>query len=302
MVASHSHQAAMIDLYSMLSIEDSSQLRGPLCSFAAAPLCRWNLSHYQLIGGRKKDCVGLIPRYLFRTYSESSQGINASPRFLSQATAKDLHHSSLYDIPKNEAKIMIEHHLLWSRETTEFISWTSSLLWALQYAVRKRAKWKDQNIRICVLDIQRASVQVSIYPVPTLLCVYGIPSRGRDYYHAEYLAHSMVEVSGRSLKAISFKALIAGGLFELLPELDDKSGRILLAKRLTQLRSAYFTHPCKVSSMELHVAKRLAAGFGSDWILPMALAFLSLRLREKKDENFLRMIAPLTYSGEYRFH
>lgn len=240
----------------------------------------------------------MIPRYLFRTYSESSQGINASPRFLSQATAKDLHHSSLYDIPKDEAKLMIEHHLLWSRENTEFISWTSSLLWALQYAVRKRAKWKDQSISICVLDIQRSPAQLSIYPVPTLLCVYGIRSRGRDYYHAEYLAHSMVEVSGRSLSVISFKALIAGGLFELLPELDDRRGRVLLAKRVNQLRSAYFTQPCKVSSMELHVVKRLAAGFGSDWILPMSLAFFSLRLRERKDESFLRVIAPLAYSGE----
>lgn len=262
----------------------------------------WNLSHDQLIVGRKKDCADLIPRFLFRTYSESSQGINASPRFLSQATAKDLHHSSLYDIPKDEAKFMIEHHLLWSRETTEFISWTSSLLWALQYAVRKRAKWRDHNVSVCVLDIQRAPVQLSIYPVPTLLCVYGIPSRGLDYYHAEYLAHSLVEVSGRSLSVISFKALIAGGLFELLPELDDEIGRVLLAKRVTQLRSAYFAHPRKVSSRELHVVKRLAGGFGSDWILPMSLAFLSLRLREMKDEVFLRLIAPLAYSGEYPFY
>lgn len=197
---------------------------------------------------------------------------------------------------------MIEHHLRWSRETTEFISWTSSLLWALQYAVRKRAKRKDQDISICVLDIQQAPVQLSIYPVPTLLCVYGIPSQGRDYYHAEYLAHSMIEVSGRSLSVISFKGLIAGGLFEFLPELDDKIGRHLLAKRVTQLRSEYFTHPRKVSPGELHVAKRLAAGFGSSWILPMSLAFLSLRLREKEDESFLRLIAPLAYSGEYRFY
>lgn len=196
---------------------------------------------------------------------------------------------------------MIENHILWNREPTEFISWTSSLLWALQYAVRKRAKWKDQNISICVLDIQQAPMQLSIYPVPSLLCVYGIPSRGREFYHAEYLAHSIVEVSGRSLSAISFKALISGGLFELLPELDDKSGRDLLAKRVTQLRSAYFTHPCKVSPRELLVVKRLAAGFGSDWILPMSLAFLSLRLRERKDESFLRVIVPLAYSGEYRF-
>lgn len=196
---------------------------------------------------------------------------------------------------------MIENHLLWGREPTEFISWTSSLLWALQYAVRKRAKWKEQNIRICVLDIQQAPMQLSIYPVPKLLCVYGIPSRGRDFYHAEYLAHSVVEVSGRSLSAISFKALISGGLFELLPELDDKSGRVLLAKRVTQLRSAYFTHPCKVSPKELLVVKRLAAGFGSDWILPMSLAFFSLRLRERNDDGFLRVIAPLAYSGEYRF-
>lgn len=197
---------------------------------------------------------------------------------------------------------MIEHHLLWSRKPTEFISWTSSLLWALQYAVRKQANWKDQNIGICVLDIQQASVQLSIYPVPILLSVYDIPSRGRDHYHAEYLAHSMVKVSGRSLSVIAFKDLIGDGLFELLPELDDKIGRVLLAKRVTQLRSAYFTHPCKVSSRELQVVKRLAAGFGSDWILPMSLAFLSLRLRERKDEGFLRVITPLAYSGEYGFY
>lgn len=285
----------------MLSIEDSSQLRGQLLQFRSSSSLPWIFSRDQLIKGRKKDCAGLIPRYLFRTYSESSQGINAHPRFLSQATVKGVHHSSLYDIPMDEAKFMIETHILWSREPTEFISWTSSLLWALQYAVRKRAKCKDQNVSICVLDIQRAPMQLSIYPVPNLLCVYGIPSRGRDFYHAEYLAHSIVEVSGRSLGVISFNALISGGLFELLPELDDKSGRVFLAKRVNQLRSIYFTQPCKVSPRELLVVKRLAAGFGSDWILPMSLAFLSLRLRERNDEYFLRVIAPLAYSGEYGF-
>lgn len=196
---------------------------------------------------------------------------------------------------------MIENHLLWGREPTEFISWTSSLLWALQYAVRKRAKWNEKNISICVLDIQQAPMQLSIYPVPKLLCVYGIPSRTREYYQAEYLAHSVVEVSGRCLSAIPFKALISGGLFELLPELDDKVGRVLLAKRVTQLRSAYFTHPCKISPKELLVVKRLAAGFGSNWILPISLAFLSVRLRERNDDGILRVIAPLAHSGEYRF-
>ena len=39
-VGTHNHSAAIIDLHSMLSIEDSSQLRGPPCSFAAVPLWR----------------------------------------------------------------------------------------------------------------------------------------------------------------------------------------------------------------------------------------------------------------------
>lgn len=298
---------AIIDLHSMLSIEDSSQLRGPLCRFAPSPWIFSRDETNQGMGKKKKkktDCAGLIPRYLFRTYSDSSQGINACPRFLSQATVKGVQHSSLYDIPKEEARFMIENHLLWGRESTEFISWTSSLLWALQYAVRKRAKWKDQNITICVLDIVQAPVQQQqrIYPVPNLLCVYDIPSRGRDYYyHAEYLAHSIVEVSDKSLSVISFKALISAGLFELLPELDDKCGRVLLAKRVPQLRSLYFTYPCKISPKELLLVKRLAAGFGTDWILPISLAFLSLRQREKKDEVLLRVIAPLDYSGEFEY-
>ncbi len=223
--------------------------------------------------------------------------MNSPPIFLSDATATNHHHQSLYEIPKNEAKCMIEHHLLWDRSPTEFISWTSSLLWALQYAVRKRTKWDEQEITICVLDTKRTQLRSSIFPVSVLLCVYDIPSGRPDYYRAEYLAHSIVEVSRESLSIISFEALIAGGLFELLPELNDEEGREFLAKRVNQLRCAYFAQSCIVWPRELQIAKELASGFGTDWILPMSLAFLSLRRRDKNDPVLLHGIAPLFTSS-----
>ncbi|KAL9103067.1 MAG: hypothetical protein Q9163_001865 [Psora crenata] len=232
-----------------------------------------------------------IPRYLFRTYSsDGSQGHNSPTLFKSEATSKTVNHISLYDIPEGEAKELLEKHFLWHYSPEdEFISWTSSLLWALQHAIRKQDYYGQRDTCICVLDTSNLS-KACIYPATTLLRVYKISSEGKlqhEYYNAEYLAHSTVRCANNQAVAVPLQALINHGLYGLLPELNDAQSKGYLYSRIKELRSIFFTQDSTISAQDIAIAKRLAYSFGGPWTLPALLVFLTLRKRPMRNATLL---------------
>lgn len=235
----------------------------------------------------------LIPPYLFRTWSTSSRGVNAATRIVPEATLAGQGHESINSIPLIKAKEMLSNHFQWATGIkTEFSSWTSSLLFALQHAMRKADYKRELDVCICVLDTRKLS-DVSIYPATSLLRVYEIENKGKlkhEYYLGEYLVHGSIEDSS-CFEVVSLQHLKQCGLFRHFSELDEEHGKRFLYRRVLELRSTYFLQPTPVTSSEILSLTKLGALFGEKFALPITVAFLSLRLRSLKDEYVLSKIS-----------
>lgn len=204
--------------------------------------------------------------------------------------------NKLFDIQRQPAKRMLENHLLWSGiADDQFISWTSSLLWALQHAVRKGFQG-DTDVQICVLDTSKIET-CSFFAASDLLRIYRVPDEGKlahRYYNTEYLYHGGLFVHGSS-STVSFNFLREYGLFSLLPELDDPRYKPLLCKTVENLRVTMVTIPRPVAPIEGRTALQLASLFGTEFTMPMVVALLSLRRRAPDDAYFLKLVTD--YAG-----
>lgn len=203
----------------------------------------------------------------------------------------------LTDLQSQHAKRMLENHLLWSGlADDQFISWTSSLLWALQHAIRKDFQG-DTDVQICVLDTSKIQTG-SFFSASELLRIYRVPDEGKlahRYYNAEYLYHGGLFVYGSS-STVSFSTLRECGLFSLLPELDDPRYKPLLCRTVQYLRVTMVSVLRPVAPIEGRTALQLASLFGKKLIMPMMVALLSLRCRAPDDVEFLKLVTD--YAGK----
>lgn len=200
--------------------------------------------------------------------------------------------NKLSDIERQHAKRMLENHLLWSGlADDQFISWTSSLLWALQHAIRKDFQG-DTDIQICVLDTSKIETG-SFFSALDLLRIYRVPDESKlahRYYTTEYLYHGGIFVHGSS-STVSFNLLREYGLFSLLAELDDPRYKPLLCRTVENLRVTMVSIPRPIAPIEGRTALQLASLFGKDFIMPVMVALLSLRRRAPDDADFLKLLA-----------
>lgn len=192
---------------------------------------------------------------------------------------------------------MLENHFLWSGSADDqFISWTSSLLWALQHAIRKDFQG-DTDVQICVLDTNKIETG-SFFSASDLLRIYRVPDEGKlahRYYNTEYLYHGGLLVHGSS-STVSLNLLREYGLFSLLPELDDPRYKPLLCRTVENLRVNMVSIPCPVAPIEGRRALQLASLFGKEFMMPAMVALLSLRRRALDDAEFLKLITD--YAGK----
>ena len=204
--------------------------------------------------------------------------------------------NNLSDIERQHAKQMLENHLLWSGSADDqFISWTSSLLWALQHAIRKDFQG-DIDVQICVLDSSKIE-KGSFFSALDLLRIYRVPDEGklaRRYYNTEYLYHGGLFVHDSS-STVSFNLLREYGLFSLLSELDDPRYKHLLCRTVEYLRVTMVSIPRPVAPIEGRTALQLSSLFGKEFIMPVMVALLSLRRRAPDDADFLKLITD--YAG-----
>ena len=191
---------------------------------------------------------------------------------------------------------MLEDHLLWKGgRNDQFISWTSSLLWALQHAIRKDFRG-DRDVQICVLDTSKIET-CSFFAASDLIRIYRITDEGKlahRYYVAEYLYHGGLFVHGSS-STVSFNLLREYGLFNLFPELDalEFKPKLCIAIESFRLRMVSVLRP--VSPIEGQIALQIASLFEKDFAMPLVVALLSLRRRAPDDENFSKIVS--NYAG-----
>lgn len=201
----------------------------------------------------------------------------------------------LSDIPHQRAKDMLENHLLWRRfRGDQFVSWTSSLLWALQLAVRKDKdpQYPDVDIQICVLDTSKIETS-SFFAASDLLRIYEVADEGKlahRYYIAEYLYHGGLFLHGSS-STVSLDVLMDYGLFNLLPELDDPDWRLKLCNAVDHFRGTMFSATRPITPVEARTALQLASLFEKQFTMPVMVALLSLRCRDPDDSTFSTLVA-----------
>lgn len=105
-----------------------------------------------------------IPQYLFRTFDGKSSGRSDDNAVASIASVAELPEESrkdLLSLPKDKAIDMLHTHLTkqccGGEDSDNLMSWTSSLLFAIQYAIwrRRTLGCHSADIKICVVDTRR---------------------------------------------------------------------------------------------------------------------------------------------------
>ncbi len=194
---------------------------------------------------------------------------------------------------------MLTRHFLWTYfPGNEFTSWSSSLLYALQFAMRKtRNKVKtgkvssECDIKLCVLDTSSLSTS-SFFAAPELIRLYGIPSSNgmrHEYHDNEYLFHGKLNVK-RISSTITLARLREEGLFNLIPELDEEAHKTHLFLRVRDLRRSLFNIPRPISAVDGGLALWIASLFSQAFTMPMFVALSSLCRRDPGDKGFLRIL------------
>ncbi|TDZ67545.1 hypothetical protein CTRI78_v002786 [Colletotrichum trifolii] len=241
-----------------------------------------------------------IPRYLFRVHAPSTRGRTTNNEVTSVAALDEYDYatSDMLSWDFEDAADMLRDHLTsWSREGDNLMSWSSSFLFALHYAlyhIARNATDNASNTRIYVVDTMGMAVG-SFLPDLGLIDYFvywdsGAPPsmrlsklqwlrRSTEYNFGEYLCQGTLSIAGRATST-SLQNLINHGLLGLVPELAEPNGRLELAKRVYSLREDLFSLPSRPTKVETRTALVIAQGcFGQEWALPMMAALLSLRKR-----------------------
>ncbi|KAH9905117.1 hypothetical protein F4778DRAFT_728797 [Xylariomycetidae sp. FL2044] len=245
-----------------------------------------------------------VPRYLFRVFSSHSSGQNDSEWIKSE----DAENGALRDIfspsfsPSEVALTLYKHLRRWKTTYADpFISWTSSLLFAIQYAIYMcRAKhYELASIQLCIVD-------TSLFPLRTFMRDLELISyfkrynriltnienlrkterkgyRG-TYYFGEYLSQGQIEIQHRSA-VVSCDKIINGDLFHVMPgfRFNTQSGKPQWANAVVELREPFYDARQEiVEDEEFQAAKRIASQFTPKWTLAMLINLLALRPRSNQ--------------------
>lgn len=244
-----------------------------------------------------------VPRYLFRTYDRKSFG-KSNEKVISSPASQMRTASSKLDIFSCEtglAMAMVDRHMNpWRVKDYErqppdnFMSWTSSLLYAVQYALYRRYHHgcTSEEIKICVVDTKKFAEGQFIHAKRLLQAYYDLV-RQTDllqtfdlrllvyiYQNGEYLSQGTLYHQGRSC-LVSLAALEQSGLYSLYPEFAARDRQSKWAVTTAHFRKLWTEQHVSTTYGELEAALSLASAcfVGVD-ILEMAVMFLSFKRRE----------------------
>ncbi|KAH0421920.1 hypothetical protein CcaCcLH18_13135 [Colletotrichum camelliae] len=193
------------------------------------------------------------PRYLFRVWSpHNSMGTTGIYYVSSPLADSDSlnRHRNLLDQPAKEAAENLNRHLRWktSYETkTNLVSWTSSLLFAIQYALYKWQQDKRTRVRILMVDTAPYPKGTFIRDLEAMRCLknrslplkklYNLRTGQNRYDFGEYLSQNIIRVTGNS-GVIWLEKLIASDLTvpNICPYFDSEEDWSTLAKRVLRIR------------------------------------------------------------------
>lgn len=208
---------------------------------------------------------------------------------------------------------MLVEHLTWKKEgrfKSIFISTTSSLLFALQHAIRK--KWFEKNvfgattIKIAVIDGRKLQSRGRTYAATELVEYAGLGSTKRfnhEWFASEYLTWGKID-SDAIVKVVVARDLLKLGLVtNLLPELAERGlAQQSLLKRINYLRwNCWFPPGQRYFEWrrgEIDDAIEIGWAFGRKLALPIAVMLLALKRRGDSNDEVDYFVRQLT--SEFR--
>ena len=269
-----------------------------------------------------------IPRYLFRVSTPRSDG-TTDKVWVRSKDAKFFPVDGTVDLFANsndrEAASMLNRHLRWKGEpenSDNLVSWTSSLLFALQYIFYRRNHQKDQSpfeaIDLCIIDTTAFPKGVFLRDMdlmdayspshPDVKHFQGLRTRRHyrfcgSYYFGEYLSQGALKIEAKC-KIVSAQAILDQGLLSLQPLFQVSTGVPKWADEVIALREDFYqthTEPELVTKSETQAAIDIAQLFGPHWRLPVAANLLALRPRRRHDEGLLRAFRTSLFTGPSLF-
>ena len=250
-----------------------------------------------------------IPRYLFRLYGPTTAGTTTerevtSPAWTLRNPSAQHQKQDLFQQDPPHAGGRLYNHLKWepSHEATcNLMSWTSSLLFAIQYGLYRRGQRNGypscdlQDLYILVVDTKE-------FPAGTFIRDMELINNFRSawrplreiqewrtrsiqrLYFGEYLTQGSLDVQGHCTQVSLFN-LIDNGLLPV-PGLGDRKYWHLWARRVVELRESFENSDSPSATAKSDIRKAIVIAercFGLRWTLPMALMLLSLRPRPPDD-------------------
>lgn len=269
-----------------------------------------------------------VPRYLFRVFTPKSDGLTdkiwAKSKDATNGNAKS--DIDMFSRNRSSMAAMLNRHLRWSGkddESDNLVSWTSSLLVALQYIFYRHSHYKDgsklNKIYLCILDTTSFPSGVFLRDMDLISAYHAFSSlqQGQktlldlerlrnqkhstlagSYYFGEYLSQGALKIENKC-SIVSAQKMIDRNLPCLRPEFEKSlvSDRTLWANEVISLREAFSKktpEPERITNEELFAALNIARLFGRQWRLPMAASLIGLLPRQWDDIAILQTFAAFT--------
>lgn len=267
-----------------------------------------------------------IPRYLFRASTPRSDG--TTDRFW--VKSKDARYDSAnsrVDIfardDNQQVAIMLNRHFRWwgkDLDPDNLVSWTSSLLFALQYIFYRHTDSRDRSrldeIYLYVVDTAAFAKGVFLRDIDLIHAYRSFDSQLRDldrlrgkkhrvfkgsFYFGEYLSQGALKIEDKC-HIVSAQEMINQGLFRLRPELKESmvAENPILANEVIRLRERFYkktVEPQEITPEEIRAAIDIVQLFGPRWRLPVAANLIALLPRRNDDSAILEAFTATPSTG-----
>jgi hypothetical protein len=252
-----------------------------------------------------------IPRFLFRIATPRSDGVTNETWVHSQSalenaplSQEDIFSNLNPQKRENVAGTLNKHLRWWPKDGPEdnFVSWTSSLLFALRYIYYRYSSSKDgsrlEDIKLCVVDTTRfprgafvsdldlieAFHHFNRYDPPEPDLEYLQRMREGDYYFGEYLSQGSLKVAGKC-QIVSADVFFGRDrlhhvqpLFEEIAHVPRNIYKPNWPEKVRRDREAIWKNPQppEESRESMIAVDEIVARFGREWKFPMAVYLAAL--------------------------
>lgn len=253
-----------------------------------------------------KKTLQNIPRYLFRVVSPKSAGETNEEWVHSHAALFDGHRSTedIFSNLDSEKKIEVAQklnsHLRWKctyDPEDNFVSWTSSLLFAIQYIYYRHLSFKDgsalEKIQLYVIDTTMflQGTFMRDLDLINIFCDYDADLENlqclrttRGYYFGEYLSQGSLKIEGKCQVIPADILFDQDRLRRIQPEFAELRYDIEpeWANAVLRLRRAIWppegSAPLSVTEIRgrLQAIKEIVRGLDDDWTIPISIHFAAL--------------------------